>query len=114
MRSGVATGQRASTCIRTVSGHWLHVAGTALEIGQADVAVTLQRAAVTDILPTVAACNLLTARESDVVNRLALGMPSKHIARELGLSLLTINTYLSSIYRKCGVSGREELFGQLT
>ena len=31
----------------------------------------------------------------------------------LEISLLTVNGHLGSLYRKCGVSGREELFGRL-
>lgn len=104
---------RASTCVRTVRGHWLRVEGTALSLGEADVAVMLQPAAVHQLLATLAAYNRLTGRESEVLGLLAYGLASKQIARELAISLLTVNGHLTSLYRKCGVTGREELFGRL-
>ncbi|MGZ4591919.1 MAG: LuxR C-terminal-related transcriptional regulator [Actinomycetes bacterium] len=106
--------RRASSCVRTVSGHWLRVEGTALSLGQADVAVVLRPAAVDDLLGTLAAYSGLTRRESDVLTCLAHGLPGKHIARELAISPLTVNGHLRSLYRKCGVTGREELVGRLT
>ena len=105
---------RASTCIRTVSGHWLRVEATALPIGEVDVAVMLQPAAVHQLLETVAACNKLTPRESDVLGLLADGLASKQIARRLEISPLTVNEHLRSLYRKCAVTGREDLLGRLT
>ncbi|MBA2531323.1 MAG: hypothetical protein H0V23_04350 [Nocardioidaceae bacterium] len=103
---------RKSTCVRTVSGHWLHVAGDAISVGEADVAIVLQPATVTQLLGAVAAYSKLTARESEVLGLLAHGLASKQIARELAISLLTVNGHLRSMYRKCGVTGREELFGR--
>jgi DNA-binding CsgD family transcriptional regulator len=105
---------RASTCIRTVNGHWLRVEGTALPVGDADVAVVLQPAAVHQLLETVAACNKLTARESEVLGLLVHGLAGKQIARQLAISLFTVNEHLGSLYRKCGVPGRDELLGHLT
>jgi DNA-binding CsgD family transcriptional regulator len=105
---------RASTCVRTVSGQWLRVEGTALPVGEADVAVVLHPAAVHQMLGTLAACNSLTARESEALGLLAYGLAGKQIARELAISPLTVNGHLRSLYRKCGVTGREELFGRLT
>lgn len=106
--------RRASTCIRTVSGQWLRVEGTLLPAGDADVAVVLHPAAVHQMLGTVAACNRLTERESEALGLLAYGLAGKQIARELAISPLTVNGHLRALYRKCGVTGREELFGRLT
>jgi DNA-binding NarL/FixJ family response regulator len=105
---------RASTCIRTVSGHWLRVEGTAAPMGEADIAVVLQPAAVHQLLETLAACNKLSSRESEVLGLLAHGLAGKQIARELAISPFTVNEHLRSLYRKCGVTGREELLGHLT
>jgi len=41
------------------------------------------------------------------------GRSGKEIAKRLNLSLLTVNGHLKSIYRKCGVRGRDELLGRL-
>jgi len=106
--------RRASTCVRTVSGNWLRAEGAALSVGEADVAVILQPATVHQLLDTLAAHHQLTVRESEILGLLVHGLAGKQIARELGISLLTVNGHLQSVYRKCGVSGRDELFGRLT
>jgi predicted ATPase/DNA-binding CsgD family transcriptional regulator len=48
----------------------------------------------------------LTPRESEVLRLLAAGMTSNQIARQLTLSILTVNTHIRSIYSKLGVSSR--------
>ncbi len=48
----------------------------------------------------------LTARESDVLALLALGMPNKGIARELGISPKTVSNHIEHVYSKLGVSNR--------
>jgi len=105
---------QASTCVRTVSGHWLRVDGTAVPVGDADVTVILQPATVHQLLDTVATCQRLTARESRILSLLTHGLASKQIARQLGISVYTVNEHLGSLYRKCDVTGREELIGRLT
>lgn len=105
--------RRASTCLRTVGGHWLRVEGIAMSGAEADVAVVLHSATPRELLGPIAAYNGLTARESEVLNLLAQGLASKHIARELSLSLLTVNGHLRSLYRKCRATGREELLASL-
>lgn len=104
---------RASTCVRTVSGHWLRVEGTALSLGEADVVVVLQGATVQQLLRTIALYNRLTIRESQILDLVGHGLPAKLIARELAISVLTVSCHLRSLYRKCGVTGREELLGRL-
>jgi DNA-binding NarL/FixJ family response regulator len=48
--------------------------------------------------------NGLTAREVEVLRLLALGLTSAHIAEELVISRLTVNTHVRSIYSKLGVT----------
>jgi len=55
-----------------------------------------------------------TQREVNVFEGIASGLAAKHIARELRISSDTVNAHLKSMYRKAGVSGREELMGRLT
>jgi DNA-binding CsgD family transcriptional regulator len=104
---------RAATCVRTVSGHWLRVEGIAASIGAADVAVLLHRATARELLEPYATHLGLTTREREILGLLVDGLASKQIARELAISLLTVNGHLGSLYRKCRVSGREELIGRL-
>lgn len=104
---------RGTTCIRTVRGHWLHVEATAHTLDGSDVAVIMQPAAPHQLVGTFAAHHQLTPREVDVLEQLMLGRAGKHVARHLDLSLLTVNGHLQSIYRKCGVRGRDELLARL-
>jgi DNA-binding NarL/FixJ family response regulator len=48
----------------------------------------------------------LTARESEVLGLLAIGLPNKGIARRLGISPKTVDTHVEHIYTKLGVSNR--------
>ena len=41
---------RATTCVRTVGGHWMRVEGSAVSIGAADVAVLLHQATAHDLV----------------------------------------------------------------
>lgn len=50
--------------------------------------------------------NELTAREAEILELLALSLGNKEIARHLNLSVATVRTHLSSIYRKLGVDSR--------
>ncbi len=111
-RSSSPGASAAHTVVRTVSGRWLWVQGTGL--GDSDVAVLLQPASVGQLLPTIARIHDLTRREAEVLQWLTAGLATKQIARELGLSPYTVNDHAKAIYRKCRVSGREELFGRLS
>ncbi len=74
-----------------------------------DVAVTIQPAAADTLLPAVTAWYGITSREQAVIEQALQGLPVKQIARRLGLSPHTVNDHFKAIYRKTGVSGREEL-----
>jgi DNA-binding CsgD family transcriptional regulator len=111
VRSGDPSG--VSTCVRTVSGHWLRVEGTALSVGEADVAVLLHSAAVHQILGMLTAYHRLTPRETEVLGLLVRGLASKQMARELTISVWTVNEHLHSLYQKCAVTGREQIIGLL-
>lgn len=51
----------------------------------------------------------LSKREQEVAEAYAAGASYKEIARDLGISPMTVRTYLSTIYRKLGVSSKLEL-----
>jgi len=51
----------------------------------------------------------LTAREWDVLERIALGESNKQIARRLGLSSRTVEDYRANILRKTGAGNTTEL-----
>jgi putative nucleotidyltransferase with HDIG domain len=50
----------------------------------------------------------MSAREVDVLRRLARGMVYKQIAAELGLSTSTVRTHLHNVYRKLGAMDRAQ------
>ena len=51
----------------------------------------------------------LSARERDVLKQLIQGKDTRNIASSLVISVGTVKAHLSRIYKKVGVSGREEL-----
>ena len=55
---------------------------------------------------TGAGANILSERELQVMNELALGHVNKIIARNLDLTVATVKFHLSNIYRKLGVNSR--------
>ncbi len=116
---GLATRRRPQTAaagppliarIQTNSGRWL-----ALQAGWLDerrVAVTLHAPTARELLPAFAAWNSYTPRESQIVAALLDGLATKQIAHRLDLSTHTVDYYLSSIFRKTDVAGREDLLAR--
>ncbi len=99
--------------IRTSGGAWVALQGNRIDVGSADIAVILQPASLSQLLPAVDAWLGLTPREAQVLQLVADGLPGKHIATRLQLSPQTANGHLRSIYRKANVTGRGELLGRL-
>ena len=52
------------------------------------------------------ACQSLTHRECDVLDRLASGETDRQIAARLGVSPRTVHKHLEHVYRKLGVATR--------
>ncbi len=50
----------------------------------------------------------LTARERETLARIATGMSNVEIAREMGISLNSVKSYIRSAYRKTGVQSRSQ------
>jgi DNA-binding NarL/FixJ family response regulator len=53
--------------------------------------------------------NQLTAREQEVLRHIAAGQSNKQIARDLALSVRTVETHRLNIKRKLGIEGQAEL-----
>jgi len=54
-----------------------------------------------------------TPRERDVVDQVLQGLPNKHIAKALDVSLRTVETHLYNAFRKCGARSRTELIRRI-
>jgi DNA-binding CsgD family transcriptional regulator len=63
---------------------------------------------------TSAGTSALTPAERRVAERAAEGMSNREIAAELFISVKTVETSLSSAYRKLGIRSRSQLFSSLT
>ena len=53
--------------------------------------------------------DLLTAREREVMRLIARGYAYKEVAKELFISIKTVETHMSSVLRKLQLSSRHEL-----
>lgn len=104
----------ARSRVRTRSGTWLLLYGTALS-GSTDgrTAVIVQPAAPSDVAPLVALAYGLSERERQVTQLCMQGLPTKEMARTLNVSAYTIQDHLKSIFDKTGVRTRGELVGQV-
>jgi len=91
-------------------GRWVALQAQELD---GDVAIILQQATGERLLPAFADWHGLTAREREVVAHLYRASAPKQIARQLDLSVYTVNEHLKAIYRKTGASGRDELVAAL-
>jgi DNA-binding CsgD family transcriptional regulator len=99
--------------VRMPRGEWLVVSGSRVEDTDCDVAVVLQAGDLGTVAPAFAAWCGLSPKESEVLHLVASGLAAKQIARRLGLSALTVNDHLKSVYRKAHVNSREELVSLL-
>ncbi|MFI0367861.1 response regulator transcription factor [Actinomadura sp. 1N219] len=77
------------------------------------LAVTIQPAAGTELLQAIALWHGLTPKERAVIDHAVEGLATKQIARRLAMSPHTVNDHFKSIYRKIGVSARDELVARL-
>lgn len=59
--------------------------------------------------PAVAGGEQLTPRECDLVNLVAVGATNKAIAERLSISVKTVKTHLTNIFKKLGLTTRLEL-----
>ncbi|WP_020673900.1 LuxR C-terminal-related transcriptional regulator [Amycolatopsis nigrescens] len=107
----VRTGRPVINTVPTLDG-WLSLQGELID-GARDVAITIQPPSGRVLLPATAAWHGITPREQAVVELILEGLPTKQIARHLGISPHTATDHLKAIYRKTSVNSREELVAAL-
>jgi DNA-binding NarL/FixJ family response regulator len=105
----------AGFCLRDTPGELLRRAVQLVEAGEIWVSRRVMvrlieelalRAAVT---PAIAGGEQLTPRERELVRLVADGASNKEIARRCAISVKTVKTHLTSIFKKLGLSTRLEL-----
>jgi DNA-binding CsgD family transcriptional regulator len=100
-------------CVPAVGfGWWTAIEAQPLGDG-GDVAVVIQRATGTLLLPSFCDWYGITTREREITQHLRNGAAPKQIARALDLSVYTVNDHLKAIFRKTGTSGRDELMAAI-
>lgn len=111
---GGPTGVPARARVRTASGTWLMVRGSALvDDRTARIAVTFDPIRPHELAPLIADAYGLTGRERAVTQLVARGLSTDAIARRLYVSPWTVQDHLKSIFEKAGVSTRGELIARL-
>jgi DNA-binding CsgD family transcriptional regulator len=104
------TASMARVRVRTASGRWLLVHGSALGDGPgAQTAVILEPARPHELAPLIADAYELSDRERAVTQLVAQGHATTAIASRLNISPWTVQDHLKSIFEKTGVSTRGEL-----
>jgi DNA-binding CsgD family transcriptional regulator len=109
------TAPRPVTCLPAAyAGRWVSVHGQPLNAdGTGDVAVTIQAAGV-ELLPALSSWYDITGRERTIIDELRDGICAKQIARRLDLSVHTVNEHIKAVYRKIGITSREEIMVALS
>jgi DNA-binding CsgD family transcriptional regulator len=102
--------------VRGRSGRWYTLHASLTEPGIAGDAVTVVVLAPTPRPPTangLVSRYGLSARESDVLLRVARGESTKELVAALGISAYTVQDYVTRASEKLGVRGRRELVARL-
>ena len=105
-----AGGPLARARVRTATGRWLLVRGSAL--GEQTV-VTLEPARAHELAPLIADAYGLTERERVVTQLVAQGLQTNAISLRLSISPWTVQDHLKAVFEKVGVSSRGELVASL-
>ena len=77
------------------------------------VAITLDRATPSDLMPILLDSYGLTPRETEVVLAMCRGLATKEIASEFGISSHTVRDHLKIVFAKTDVNSRGELVARL-
>ncbi|MEP7019527.1 MAG: helix-turn-helix transcriptional regulator [Pseudonocardiales bacterium] len=99
----------ASARVHLTDGFWLTLRAARLtsdEPNQAAVVVTIEETSATERLDLFARAFGLTAREIELLGRLATGNDTRAMARQMSLSEHTVQDHLKSIFAKTGARDR--------
>jgi DNA-binding NarL/FixJ family response regulator len=104
---------RFATRVQGRNGEWLRVHVSPMDAGDGTVAVTIEQARPSDLVPILLEAYGLTSRETDVVLHLSRGLSAKEIGEELMISAHTVRDHIKAVYEKAGVNGKGELLARL-
>lgn len=79
---------------------------------QGVIAVTIEEASAADRMDVFARAFGLTPRETDLLERLAAGNDTRHLARQMYISEYTVQDHLKSIFSKTGAPNRPTLLSR--
>ena len=103
--------------VRLAGGLWLTFRAarvdSELRAADRDIAVTIEVTSPADRRSLYARCHGLTNRETELLERLALGADTRTLARELHLSEHTVQDHLKSIFQKTNTRNRRTLLSRV-
>ncbi len=103
--------------VRLAGGLWLTFRAARvdsdLQAAQRDIAVTIELTSPAERRSLYARSHGLTARETELLERLALGADTRTLARELYLSEHTVQDHLKSIFQKTNTRNRRTLLSRV-
>jgi DNA-binding CsgD family transcriptional regulator len=109
-----AAGEVALARVLSSKGRWIVLHGAALVAnGARRAAVIVEPAHPARISPLLMSAYGLTDREQDVTRLVLRGDSTAQIARELCVSVHTVQQHLKSVFEKTGVRSRRELVGKV-
>jgi DNA-binding CsgD family transcriptional regulator len=110
-------GHEPSARVHLGEGRWLMLraarVGAADSGDTADIAVTIEEAALTERRSLFTRSHALSPRETDVIEQLATGADTRAIAEVLFVSEYTVQDHLKSIYFKTGTRTRRALLARI-
>lgn len=95
-------------------GLWLSLRAGHVQGGRGGIAVTYDVAGAGDRLEVFVRAHGLTARETQVVRTLATGADTRGTARSLGITELTVQEHVRSVFGRTGARSRAELLARAT
>ena len=109
-----APGEVALARVLSSEGRWIVLHGASLVAdGARRAAVIMEPADPARISPLLMSAYGLTDREQDVTRLVLRGDSTAQIARELCVSVHTVQQHLKSVFEKTGVRSRRELVGRV-
>jgi DNA-binding CsgD family transcriptional regulator len=98
--------------VRTRSGRWLVCHASCMRTsagGTGQTALVIEPAARSDIASILAAAHQLSARELEITQLIARGVPTQDIAAQLFISPHTVRDHIKAIFDKTAVRSRGAL-----